>query len=263
MEHISDLDVAYLSGPMTGYADYNRPAFRRAAYELRDRGYTVLSPAEDSDETTDWDDCLRKDLIHLTKVTMVVVLPDWERSRGARLEVAVGAALGLPIYTYGGVGGLLARIPDATLRALGLAVCEFPGNPAEAPESVLDEARRIVHGERRRDYDHPLDNHERIGILWAVQLEKWVQDEVADALLAMGEQIDPAFAQAFMAHFKTCRLSPVPARTVANAMIGLKLAREAFTAKRDNQVDTIGYAACIDLIEQEQARRADLYGGGG
>ena len=40
MKHI------YLSGPMTGYPDFNRASFHAAAAKLRDEGHWVYNPAE-------------------------------------------------------------------------------------------------------------------------------------------------------------------------------------------------------------------------
>lgn len=91
----------YLSGPMSGYPDYNRPAFAAARKALRDRGHRVTCPAESgltpSPEVT-WADYLRHDLRLLLDVEAVAVLPGWELSRGARLEVDVAHRLGLPTY---------------------------------------------------------------------------------------------------------------------------------------------------------------------
>ena len=39
-------DAVYLSGPMTGLPDFNRPAFHAAAAALRAQGYVVINPAE-------------------------------------------------------------------------------------------------------------------------------------------------------------------------------------------------------------------------
>ena len=89
----------YLAGPMTGYPDWNFPAFHAAAERLRDKGHAVLNPAENfgGDPTRPRADYMRLDLAHLLAAEGVAVLPGWERSRGASLEVAVARELGLPV----------------------------------------------------------------------------------------------------------------------------------------------------------------------
>lgn len=87
----------YLSGPMTGHPDWNYPAFHRAAQALRARGFAVVNPAEayDGNTTLPFDVYLRHDLRSILQdCDTIVVLPGWEKSPGAVLEVAVGAALG-------------------------------------------------------------------------------------------------------------------------------------------------------------------------
>lgn len=102
----------YLSGPMSGYPDHNFPAFAEAREALRDRGHRVTCPAESgltpSPEVT-WSDYLRHDLRLLLDVEALAVLPGWELSRGARLEVDVAHRLGLPAYP---VEQLLAWTPS-------------------------------------------------------------------------------------------------------------------------------------------------------
>jgi hypothetical protein len=121
---------------MTGYPQFNIPAFDALAAELRavplsdDLGggfLEVVSPAELDDprvreislasETGDiqtlethgatWGDFLARDVKMLADdgIEAVVVLPGWEKSRGARLETYVANAIcGLPILTYAGNG---------------------------------------------------------------------------------------------------------------------------------------------------------------
>ena len=50
---------------MTGYPDYNFPAFEQAANRLRAIGFDVVSPHEfgEGDPSKSWSDYLRKDLI--------------------------------------------------------------------------------------------------------------------------------------------------------------------------------------------------------
>jgi hypothetical protein len=91
----------YLAGPMSGYKNWNYPAFHAAAKELRRRGIAVFSPAEFNDDTTmSWEVYLRRELRALTRCKAVYVLPGWRNSRGARLEVRVAKALGMPVREY-------------------------------------------------------------------------------------------------------------------------------------------------------------------
>lgn len=90
----------YLAGPMTGYPDWNFPAFHIITKRLRDAGHEVLNPAENDGgdaSAGDWAYFMRQDLGHVCAVEAVAVLHGWERSRGAALEVTVAHALGLPI----------------------------------------------------------------------------------------------------------------------------------------------------------------------
>lgn len=88
----------YLSGPMTGYYLLNFPAFNTAAKLLREHGYTVLNPADyGADPAHTWADYLRRDLYDVLAADTVAVLPDWQASRGAVLEVHVAQQLGVPV----------------------------------------------------------------------------------------------------------------------------------------------------------------------
>lgn len=92
-------DAVYLSGPMTGLPDFNRPAFHAAAAALREQGHVVINPAEvDLGPDATWVDYMRVHLAEIARrVTQVFVLPGWEGSRGAQLEVHVARSLGLPV----------------------------------------------------------------------------------------------------------------------------------------------------------------------
>lgn len=90
----------YVSGPMTGYPDHNFPAFRTAAQELRNAGFEVLDPSElGVDPEFTWADYLRRDLALLLECYGVALLPGWEYSRGALLEIHVAQQLEMPIDT--------------------------------------------------------------------------------------------------------------------------------------------------------------------
>ncbi len=107
----------YLAGPMRNYKDFNFPAFTEGATNLRNHGYEVFSPAEhevsrgfdchghDGDlakfiSTTGFNlrEALSRDIEWIcARADLVVVLSGWEKSKGARAEVATAAALGVPV----------------------------------------------------------------------------------------------------------------------------------------------------------------------
>ena len=87
----------YLSGPMTGYPDLNEAAFAQAEEQLLAAGHDVISPVDAAPNGSEWVDYLRADLALLLRAEAVAVLPDWEASRAARLEVHVAHALGMTV----------------------------------------------------------------------------------------------------------------------------------------------------------------------
>jgi hypothetical protein len=111
----------YLAGPMSGYPQFNFPAFFRAAKVLRDLGFEVVSPAEidneedkgaalaspDGDMRTiaspkTWGDFLSRDVKLLADdgIKGIVFLNGWQQSKGARLEAFVGLSLKFEFWTY-------------------------------------------------------------------------------------------------------------------------------------------------------------------
>lgn len=93
----------YLSGPMTGIKNLNKPAFSRGAKSLRAKGFTVVNPPEldYKDPQRTWEGCLRRDLKSLVTCDAIATLPRWTKSRGANLEIHVGRSLSMPVHTVG------------------------------------------------------------------------------------------------------------------------------------------------------------------
>jgi hypothetical protein len=86
----------YLSGPMSGIVDNNFPAFHRAAAQLRASGLDVVSPAEIQEAGT-WELCLRADIRELCTCDAIALMPGWENSKGANLELHVAHRLGMEV----------------------------------------------------------------------------------------------------------------------------------------------------------------------
>lgn len=89
------MTTVYVSGPMTGYPGLNFEAFHVAVARLEPY-VEVLDPTRHGTEG-EWADFLRKDLADVMRADAVVVLPGWECSRGARLEVDVAHSLGIQV----------------------------------------------------------------------------------------------------------------------------------------------------------------------
>lgn len=80
---------------------------------------------------------------------------------------------------------------------------------------VADDARKLVYGDRHSDYGSPERNLTKIGLVWGAMLG----------------------------------VEPIPPRTVAVMMAGLKLVRASGRTNRDDLVDGIGYLLLADDAE--------------
>lgn len=95
--------------------------------------------------------------------------------------------------------------------------------------NILQEADKIIHGDRNEQYGHPIDNHGTTAAFWNVYLA---------ALRRRGKtELGPE---------DVCWLNVLQ-----------KVSREATTGagKRDTEVDVAGYAGNAEMIREERARR--------
>ena len=112
MIHVKGRRV-YLSGPMTGLPDWNRAAFDDAEKRLRELGaQEPYNPANfiDRFESLSHAVCMYRSLVELVDeewstepgyptpwYDVLVSLPGWEKSAGARLEREVAVACGIEV----------------------------------------------------------------------------------------------------------------------------------------------------------------------
>ena len=95
--------VVYVSGPVTGMRDGNRPSFEEAAHALRASGCIARIPHDDVDPGTPWTPAMKLTLMAiLAQADGLAMLEGWERSRSARLENTVALALGMPVMEVDG-----------------------------------------------------------------------------------------------------------------------------------------------------------------
>lgn len=219
--------TVYLSGPMSGLPEYNYPAFNEAAAKLRALGYTVLNPAEgfDGDHDLPYDTYIRRDVESVLNCNMIALLDGWEMSAGSHLEVAIAVGIGVPVALLDDVlenGGADAVFGphegrETLAQLFGLAPI------AEAPESILEEAHHLVHGNRGDDYGHPLDDFTKTALIWSA---------------IFGINVKP--------------------EQVPLAMVGVKISREVNKPKRDNRVDGAGYFETLQMVHDELERRSQV-----
>lgn len=90
---------------MTGYPEFNYPAFRAAEAQLRAAGYDTLNPVDSEQHNPtpgkpqSWDWYMRHALRMVLDAEGIALLPGWERSRGATLEKHVAEKLAMPVQT--------------------------------------------------------------------------------------------------------------------------------------------------------------------
>lgn len=142
----------YVAGPMTGLPEYNFPLFNSTAERLRSEGWHVENPAEHGHvEGAGWADYLRWDISRIATCGAIYLLPGWEKSKGARLEVHIAGVLGLRALLADGAEAppadsvledaarldwLLLRISGAEFRRIGV---HYSGNARRAD---VDAARK-------------------------------------------------------------------------------------------------------------------------
>lgn len=82
----------YIAGPMTGYPQYNRPAFNKVASELTAQGHIALNPAilpSGLSQAQYMDICMAM----LRCADSIYMLENWDVSAGARAELSLAIKL--------------------------------------------------------------------------------------------------------------------------------------------------------------------------
>lgn len=101
--------TVYISGPMSGLPDLNYPAFDAAQKYFKEAGWEVQNPAEigrNADAMRalipgmpplEWKHYMLGDFAALAACDAIALLPGWEKSKGATLELMFATFCGLTV----------------------------------------------------------------------------------------------------------------------------------------------------------------------
>lgn len=218
----------YISGPMRGKPDYNREQFRDVQDALCDKyleaDAVVINPARnfDGDVSRDPTEYLNLDLQQVMSADVIVLLPGWRESEGARREVELGVWTGKRFMEATAVpyGPSDDTSPEAwrSDRWLWQFTDVDISSPSKSPSvraDALDEAKSLITGDRNNAYGPPWQDFSR----------------TAGALTAMG--------------YRGPDGRELESHDIAIFVMEVKISRLMWTpTKRDSWVDVAGYAGC-------------------
>lgn len=93
------MQKCYIAGKVTGLDEkVYKLHFRKAEIAVSVLGYEPVNPIElPHDHDLSWLSYMREAMIEMLKCDAIYVLPNWEDSRGARIEVNLAKELGIPV----------------------------------------------------------------------------------------------------------------------------------------------------------------------
>jgi hypothetical protein len=157
---------------MRGIPQLNHPAFFEAEETLMKAGHKVINPARMDQElgldphNSQMDDkfieeCARRDIDAVFECDELILLPNWEKSRGAKAEIAVAQWLSRPIRLY-------------------------PTMVKMEKEDVCDVAKRLTSYDRQLDYGSPIEDFTKQARMWSVILNTNVTpQQIAMCMIAV------------------------------------------------------------------------------
>jgi len=97
-----------LVGPMSGITDFNRQAFNEAEETWSSR-FKIINPAKTilPEGKNSWEEYMKVSISQLVTCDGIILLQDWDTSKGAQLEQRLAHSLGMDIKRQPG-----AAIPN-------------------------------------------------------------------------------------------------------------------------------------------------------
>ena len=214
----------YISGPMTGQPGHNYDLFNEVEADLKDaalKGDKIINPARnfDGEKGRLRSEYMKLDMKHVLEADRIILLPGWETSEGAKLEVAVARSCD-------------ADFEEARKDENGVWRY-FPCEPSEHTDSPrvqsLQRAIGYISGDRNASYGPPTQDFKRAADMWT------------------------AFGFRFVGH-ADAPPQDLESHHIAIAMILLKANRLAWQPENPDSWDDIsGYSGCGYECSVEEA----------
>lgn len=91
----------YISGPITNMPNGNKFEFEKYENKFRVLGLEPINPhklhTEEEEKTFKWSDFMKADIKALIDCDLIAIMPGWEKSKGANIEVYVARNLEIPV----------------------------------------------------------------------------------------------------------------------------------------------------------------------
>ncbi len=94
------MKTVYISGPITGFPDNNKPAFDAMHARIIAAGHIPVNPhliCASLPAGSSHQEYMRVCIAHLVVTDAIIMLPCWENSKGARAEYMVATWCGIEI----------------------------------------------------------------------------------------------------------------------------------------------------------------------
>ena len=97
-----EIKTVYISGRITGIPlSEAKRNFEEAEALLLEKGYTPVNPMKNNHEpdSKDWTDHMLEDIESLMRCDGILMLTNWQLSKGARIEHYIAVEMGITIVT--------------------------------------------------------------------------------------------------------------------------------------------------------------------